>query len=70
MCKTNHGTFTFKMIKVITVLRAFTRTAVGPFVTIQRRGKQKQKCYLCFLTCLVSRAVHLEMAYGLDTDLF
>ena len=54
-------------------LRDFTRTAVdfgGPFVTIQGRGRQRQKCYLCLFTCLASRAVHLEMAFGLDTDSF
>ena len=54
-------------------LRAFTRTAVdfgGPFVTIQGRGKLRQKHYLCLFTCLASRAVHLEVAYGLDTDSF
>ena len=54
-------------------LRAFTRTAVDfgrPFVTIQGRGRQRQKRYLCLFTCLACRAVHLEMAFGLDTDSF
>ena len=56
-----------------TSLRAFTRTSVdfgGPFVTIQGRGKRRQKRYLCLLTCMATMAVHLEMAYGLDTDSF
>jgi len=41
-------------------LRAFVRTAVdfaGPFVTIQGRGKQWQKCYLCLFTCLATRFI-------------
>ena len=54
-------------------LTAFVRTAVdfaGPFLTRQGRGKSRCKCYLCLFTCLATRAVHLEMAYGLDTDSF
>ena len=54
-------------------LRAFTRVAVdfgGPFITVQGRGKPRQKRCLCLFTCLASRTVHLEMAYGLDVDCF
>ena len=54
-------------------LRAFVRTAVDfarPFITKQGRGKSRCKHYFCLFTCLTTRVVHLEMAYGLDSDFF
>ena len=60
-------------IRLKTPLRAFSKTAVdyaGPFITIQGRGKARQKRYLCLFNCLLTRAVHLEIAFGLDTDKF
>ncbi|XP_064645117.1 uncharacterized protein LOC135498663 [Lineus longissimus] len=59
--------------RVKTSVRAFTRTSVdfgGPFITKQLRGRVQSKRYLCLFTCMASQAVHLEMAYGLDTDSF
>ena len=61
------------LARLQTSLKAFTRTAVdfgGPFITIQGRGKRREKRYLCLFTCLATRAVHLEIAFGLDTDSF
>ncbi|XP_044742314.1 uncharacterized protein LOC123304708, partial [Chrysoperla carnea] len=55
--------------------KAFTYTGVdygGPFyITLSRhRGVRSQKAYICLFTCLTTRAVHLELASDLSTDVF
>jgi hypothetical protein len=53
-------------------VRAFARTGVdfgGPFLTKITRNVSAKR-YLCLFTCLNTRAVHLEMAYSLDTSGF
>ena len=53
--------------------RAFDQCGIdfaGPFVTIQGRGRKRQERWLCVFTCKSVRAVHLEMAWSLDTDAF
>ena len=40
----------------------------GPFATIQGRGRHRLKGWLCVFTCLST--LHLEVAWGLDTDSF
>ena len=38
--------------------------------TFPRKKEKKKKRCLCLFTCLATRAVDLEMAFGLDTDSF
>ena len=69
--KSNHGTIT--SYGLANSIIAFTNTAVeftGPFLTKQGNGKSRENGYLCVFTCMECRAVHFEIAFGLDTDLF
>lgn len=53
--------------------RAFDQAAVdyaGPIQIVQGRGKKRQKRWLCVFTCTATRAIHLEVEFGLDTDNF
>lgn len=55
--------------------KAFTHTGVdyaGPlYITLTRkRGVRSQKAYLCIFVCLVTKAVHLELASDLTSATF
>ena len=40
----------------------------GPFMV--KRGRSQEKRYGCIFTCLVTRAVHIEVLHSLETDSF
>jgi len=40
----------------------------GPNLT--KEGREEPKRYVALFTCLVSRAIHIEVAHFLDTDSF
>ena len=40
----------------------------GPFLV--QRGRSQAKRYGVLYTCLLTRAVHIEVAYSMDTDSF
>ncbi|KAJ8364798.1 hypothetical protein SKAU_G00136290 [Synaphobranchus kaupii] len=75
LCRRWHGTaMKQKMadlpLSLITPdLPPFTHTGLDYFGPIEvKRGRSRVKRYGALFTCLASRAVHLEMAYSLDTD--
>ena len=60
-------------LRVNSPLKAFWNNGVdfaGPFLTLKGRGQARNKRWMCLFTCLYTRAVHLEIAYGMDTDNF
>ena len=60
-------------VRLRSTFHPFDQAAVdyaGPFTTVQGRGVRRQKRWLCLFTYLSTCAVHLEVAFGLDTDSF
>jgi len=59
-------------VRLVTSLRCFAHCGVdfaGPFV-VKLTRKVNAKRYLCLFTCASSQAVHLEIAFSLDTASF
>ena len=70
-CFANHGSLLSRGTRF--TYRAFGQAAAdyaGPIQTVQGRGKKRQKRWLCVFTCTATRVIHLEVAFGLDTDNF
>ena len=78
-CKKRKAKLAKQILAPLTVLRfkeplwAFTKIGLdftGPLITKEGWGKKLTKRHVCLLTCLLCRAVHLEIAYGVDTNSF
>ena len=57
--------------RLIPQRRIFTATAVdyfGPITIVHKRSREKR--WGCLLTCMATRAVHIEMVFSLTTDSF
>src|SRR5574343_1079611 len=53
-----------------TRLKAFTDVGIdyaGPFKVMMGRGQRRKKVYILVMTCMATRAVHLEATGGMDT---
>ena len=58
-------------VRLTAHLPPFTNVGIdyfGPYTV--RNLRKEQKRYGCLFTCLVTRAVHIELAYSLETDSF
>ena len=68
-----HRSWMLPKIHLKFTFRPFDQTAAdyaGPFIMVQGRGVHHQKRWLCLFICLSTLAVHLEIAFALDTDSF
>ena len=60
-------------LRVDSPMKSFWNCGVdfaGPFYTIVGRGQTRYKRWLCLFTCLYTRAIHCEIAYGMETSDF
>ena len=78
-CKINFGTPRMPKMAPLPIIRTegsqlpFANASVdfsGAYFTVQGRGKTRAKRYLCLFVCNETRAVHLELAYNMETDGF
>ena len=60
----------FRVNETLQVFQEVGVDYTGAFTTVQGRGKTRLKRYGCIFTCMVTRAVHIEISASMDTSDF
>ena len=68
-CPGNQFMADLQEVKLVPEKPPFTYVGLDYFGPLQvKQGRSRVERYGCLFTCLTTRAVHIEIAYSLDTD--